>query len=121
MTNKYVQKFAELTAEDTGKVGGKNSSLGEMIRNLKTEGVRVPDGFATTTAAYRQFLSTNDITKFTRWHCSTPTRLTTRVLARKLMYLLENMKISANILSPGWPGGSPLLPPPGIRGMSSSG
>ena len=63
MTNIYVQNFDELTAEDTGKVGGKNASLGEMIRNLKIEGIRVPGGFATTTAAYREFITANEIEK----------------------------------------------------------
>jgi pyruvate,water dikinase len=37
-------------------VGGKNASLGEMIRNLSSLGVRVPGGFATTAQAYRDFL-----------------------------------------------------------------
>lgn len=43
-------------------VGGKNASLGEMIRELKDEGVRVPDGFATTAAAYWDFLEAGDLT-----------------------------------------------------------
>jgi pyruvate,water dikinase len=37
-------------------VGGKNSSLGEMISQLDGTGVRVPGGFATTAHAYREFL-----------------------------------------------------------------
>ena len=39
------------------QVGGKNASLGEMVRNLTSAGVRVPDGFATTADAYRHFIS----------------------------------------------------------------
>jgi pyruvate,water dikinase len=42
-------------------VGGKNASLGEMIRELSSEGVRVPGGFATTAAAYRHLLRSNDL------------------------------------------------------------
>ena len=42
---------------DVDKVGGKNASLGEMISQLGASGVRVPGGFATTAAAYREFLS----------------------------------------------------------------
>jgi pyruvate,water dikinase len=42
---------------DVGEVGGKNASLGEMISQLAASGVRVPGGFATTAAAYREFLS----------------------------------------------------------------
>ncbi len=38
-------------------VGGKNASLGEMVRNLSAAGVRVPDGFATTADAYHRFLA----------------------------------------------------------------
>ena len=44
----------EIGREDGDKVGGKNASLGEMIRSLRAEGVRVPGGFATTAAAYRR-------------------------------------------------------------------
>ena len=48
-----VSWFEELNTDDVSRVGGKNASLGEMIRMLKHEGIRVPDGFATTTEAYR--------------------------------------------------------------------
>jgi len=41
---------------DLSRVGGKNASLGEMISRLDGLGIRVPDGFATTAAAYREFL-----------------------------------------------------------------
>ena len=41
---------------DLEQVGGKNSSLGEMVSNLANLGVRVPDGFATTAEAYRRFI-----------------------------------------------------------------
>jgi pyruvate,water dikinase len=40
-----------------GEVGGKNASLGEMIRQLSAQGVRVPGGFATTAAAYRHLIA----------------------------------------------------------------
>ncbi len=49
--------FEELSMRDVERVGGKNASLGEMIRNLAGTGVQVPGGFATTAAAYREFLS----------------------------------------------------------------
>src|SRR5690242_9034515 len=51
-----VRWFAELGLADLEVVGGKNASLGEMISNLAEAGVSVPDGFATTAAAYRRFL-----------------------------------------------------------------
>ncbi len=53
----YTLPFAELGRHDVASVGGKNSSLGEMISNLAKLGVTVPDGFATTADAYRDFLA----------------------------------------------------------------
>ena len=52
----YVLPFAALKKQDVEIVGGKNASIGEMIGALAQLGVRVPDGFATTAAAYREFL-----------------------------------------------------------------
>ena len=51
-----------VTAADLSIVGGKNASLGEMIHALRAEGVRVPDGFATTAYAFRHFLTENGLT-----------------------------------------------------------
>ena len=59
----YVIKLAELGMDDVETVGGKNASLGEMISNLSNLGVSVPGGFATTAAAYRDFLATNALDK----------------------------------------------------------
>ena len=56
-----VRWFADLTHNDVASVGGKNASLDEMIRALKKEKVRVPDGFATTAEAYWQFLDANEL------------------------------------------------------------
>lgn len=49
--------FQELTMKDIDRVGGKNASLGEMIHHLGQAGVLVPTGFATTSDAFREFLS----------------------------------------------------------------
>jgi pyruvate, water dikinase len=57
----YVIWYQNITKKDTGIVGGKNSSLGEMFQRLGSKGVRVPDGFATTAGAYWDFLSHNHI------------------------------------------------------------
>ena len=57
----YVIKLAELGMNDVEIVGGKNASLGEMIRNLGDLGVTVPGGFATTSAAYRAFLANDGL------------------------------------------------------------
>jgi pyruvate,water dikinase len=53
---KFVKFFEELGIKDVPLVGGKNASLGEMYRILKKEGVRVPNGFATTSYAYNYFM-----------------------------------------------------------------
>ncbi|MEP6485715.1 phosphoenolpyruvate synthase [Microcoleus vaginatus GB2-A3] len=48
--------FDEVGIGDIPLVGGKNASLGEMIQQLTAQGVRVPNGFATTAHAYRYFI-----------------------------------------------------------------
>ena len=53
----YVASFENLRMTDVESVGGKNASLGEMISQLASAGVRVPGGFATTAQAFRDFLS----------------------------------------------------------------
>ena len=50
---KLIRWFEEIGAGDVALVGGKNASLGEMIRNLGKKGVNVPSGFAITAEAYR--------------------------------------------------------------------
>jgi len=51
-----VMPLDRLGMSDLAKVGGKNASLGEMIRHLASEGVRVPGGFATTAFAFHEFI-----------------------------------------------------------------
>ena len=48
---RWVRFFHEVGLEDVPLVGGKNACLGEMIRELSPLGVRVPEGFATTSEA----------------------------------------------------------------------
>ena len=57
----YIRWFETLGIKDIPEVGGKNASLGEMISNLKGEGIEVPDGFATTTDAYWDFIESNHL------------------------------------------------------------
>ena len=57
----FVRRFDTLTNNDVPIVGGKNASLGEMIGALKDEGIRVPDGFATTADAYWHYLDANEL------------------------------------------------------------
>jgi pyruvate,water dikinase len=53
--------FEKLGRGDVGKVGGKNASLGEMVANLDSKGVRVPPGFATTADAYWRYIEANGL------------------------------------------------------------
>ncbi|MEL6222173.1 MAG: phosphoenolpyruvate synthase [Cyanobacteria bacterium J06627_8] len=55
-TTEFILKFENIGIQDISLVGGKNASLGEMIRHLVPRGVRVPTGFATTAYAYRYFI-----------------------------------------------------------------
>ena len=59
MTTSLIRRFAELNRHDVPLVGGKNASLGEMFSTLAPRGVQVPNGFATTAAAYWLYLDHN--------------------------------------------------------------
>lgn len=61
--NSLILWFDQITIEDTPLVGGKNSSLGEMYRELGRKGVNIPNGFAVTTTAYRLFVKEAKIEK----------------------------------------------------------
>ncbi|MCM1983230.1 phosphoenolpyruvate synthase [Lyngbya confervoides] len=52
----WIKRFDEVGIVDIPQVGGKNASLGEMIQQLVPQGIRVPNGFATTAYAYRYFI-----------------------------------------------------------------
>ncbi|AFY92315.1 phosphoenolpyruvate synthase [Chamaesiphon minutus] len=55
-TQALILWYEEVGIDDIHLVGGKNASLGEMIQQLASKGVNVPNGFATTAAAYRYFI-----------------------------------------------------------------
>jgi pyruvate, water dikinase len=58
---KYIRFFKDLSLGDIESVGGKNASLGEMYRELTSQGILVPNGFATTSDAYWLLLEENNI------------------------------------------------------------
>lgn len=60
--------FNDIGIGDVPSVGGKNASLGELLRALGPRGVHVPDGFATTAQAYRDFVAANDLENRMRDH-----------------------------------------------------
>ena len=57
MAGPLIKKLNQISLKDFDDVGGKNSSLGEMISNLSKLGVNVPGGFAITSTAFNEFLS----------------------------------------------------------------
>jgi len=62
-SNKFIKFFKELSIKDVPQVGGKNASLGEMYGQLTKKGLKVPNGFATTAWAYRNFLESTGLKK----------------------------------------------------------
>jgi len=63
MEEVFIKWFEELKIEDVPLVGGKNASLGEMIRNLGEKGVNVPGGFAITAYAYKYVIEKAGVDK----------------------------------------------------------
>ena len=63
MARTFIKNLNEISLKDFDTVGGKNSSLGEMISNLSELGVNVPGGFAITSSAFDEFLSSSKIDK----------------------------------------------------------
>ncbi|MES1219656.1 MAG: phosphoenolpyruvate synthase [Bacteroidota bacterium] len=57
----FIKKFSEINSGDIAAVGGKNSSLGEMFNKLSLQGIKIPDGFATTSYAFQNFLTHNSL------------------------------------------------------------
>ncbi len=55
MPQTFTKLFDSVDINDVAEVGGKNASLGEMIRSLP--GIDIPSGFVVTATAYRYFLS----------------------------------------------------------------
>jgi len=60
---KFIRWFEQVGAKDVALVGGKNASLGEMIRTLDKKGVSVPSGFAITAEAYRYVVNKAGISR----------------------------------------------------------
>jgi pyruvate,water dikinase len=57
----YTLKLNEVSLGDIENVGGKNASLGEMIKNLSVQGIRIPGGFIITAGAYYKFINYNNL------------------------------------------------------------
>jgi len=60
MKKNFILWFKEIGIKDIGLVGGKNASLGEMIKALSQK-INIPDGFATTSFFYQRFLEASNL------------------------------------------------------------
>lgn len=63
LTKNYILNLREVGLDDIDIAGGKNASLGEMINNLTTLGIRIPGGFVITVQAYHTFIEVNNLDK----------------------------------------------------------
>ena len=63
LLNKRTLWLEDVTIHDIPRVGGKNASLGEMIRELQKKSVYVPGGFCTTDTAYKYYIKTTGLEK----------------------------------------------------------
>lgn len=64
MNTAHIVRMDDVGMEDVARVGGKNASLGEMIKHLTPKGIRVPSGFIVTAQAYRDFLAETGLREF---------------------------------------------------------
>jgi len=95
----HVIFFEKLRRADVALVGGKNSSLGEMVQELGAMGITVPPGFATTSDAFRLFIQENNLAEIVQatladWE------------AGKLTLAQAGQKIRATIVTGDWPAGN---------------
>ena len=59
----HIEWLKNVGIQDINLVGGKNASLGEMLKNLSSKGINVPNGFVVTTDGYLEFLAFNNLDK----------------------------------------------------------
>ena len=60
----FTKQLKDIGIKDVPEAGGKNASLGEMIKYLKLKGIKFPDGFVVTATGYRYFLKQTGLGKF---------------------------------------------------------
>jgi pyruvate,water dikinase len=88
---KLTLRFEEVGIKDIGIAGGKNASLGEMIRTLGAKGVHVPSGFIITADAYRYFLKSNGLDIFIKKTLSGLDTKNLKDLARRAKIVRDKM------------------------------
>jgi pyruvate,water dikinase len=91
-SKKLILKFEEVGIKDVPLVGGKNASIGEMIRELGPKGVRVPSGFVVTAAAYRYFLTETKLDKLIKTSLRGLDTRNLKDLARRGKFVRDSIK-----------------------------
>src|SRR5258705_3789542 len=61
LQTEFILPLDKVGINDIDRVGGKNASLGEMLQNLTSLGIQIPNGFVITVAAYREFIRYNNL------------------------------------------------------------
>ncbi len=96
--SKDVIFFENLERKDVALVGGKNSSLGEMVQRLGAMGVDVPPGFATSSDAFRAYITYNKLDDLIR-------ETTEALAAEKITLHVCGDRVRSAILAGDWPAG----------------
>ncbi|MFQ5869350.1 MAG: phosphoenolpyruvate synthase [Candidatus Zixiibacteriota bacterium] len=98
--SRFTLWFKEVGVDDLQRVGGKNASLGEMYRNLSSEGVKIPNGFAVTASAYFHLLESADLNVAIRKILKGLNSKNVRDLGqrgRRVRELIENVPLTADL------------------------
>ena len=95
----YIRPFDTLSISDIGLVGGKNASLGEMIRSLKSKKIPVPSGFAITSAAYWDFLEHNELKELIQAQLTSYEKgeKSLRTIGRTIRRLIQSAEIPPDV------------------------
>ncbi len=88
----FIKLLNKVGIKDVAEVGGKNASLGEMIKNLTPKGVKIPGGFAVTADAYRYFLKETGLDDFIRENLKNLNTKNLKDLARRGKLIREAIK-----------------------------
>lgn len=102
MSFSNILDFNEININDISKVGGKNASLGELIKNLTSLGISVPPGFAITSSAFDRFIGENKIDKeiYTILADLNPENITElQTVGNKIRSLIINATFSEDFIS----------------------
>jgi len=92
MKDAFILWFEDISMDNVAQVGGKNASLGELIRALEPKGVRIPHGFAVTAAAYFYYLEKTGLDVFIEKTLGTLNTKNLKELARCGKLVREKMR-----------------------------